>query len=129
MSLGIPASQFFFIEQDFANIIKKCEDGAFGDPDNPPHVRRKTYFFCDDSYLIISESVTQHNEIERFYYHWLDKDNKPLQIFHGHYHPPGTPRNVTKYDPFHVHIPKRDYSEFEDLYDFLGSISEEINCQ
>jgi hypothetical protein len=125
LSLGIPRSNFNFIEQNFADIIEEVRNGANG-LESEPGIIRKTIIFRDFSKMHCIEMLRQ-NEIELYWYDWYDDKKELIMKFHAHYHPEGTPAEIKMYDPYHFHA--KDDRFHNESFRELNSILEFIRVR
>lgn len=103
MNLEMPRSNFYFIEQNFKDIIQEVREGV-GGLTSHAGVIRKTIVFLDMSKMLCTEFLDDTKRyIELYWYDWYDSDKKLIMKFHAHYHQDGTPAEITKFDPFHIH--------------------------
>ncbi|WP_435922558.1 toxin-antitoxin system TumE family protein [Paenibacillus sp. DYY-L-2] len=104
MALEIPKSNFRFIEQNFSDIILEIRDGVNGIRSGAKSIR-KTIVFRDTSKLhCIEELDSNGSYIELYWYDWYDNNKNLIMKFHAHYHPDGTPAEITVFDPYHIHL-------------------------
>lgn len=111
-TLGITRSNFNRLERlDFKDIIEECRN-IFGVEVPGYHgtkvsVQAKVIVFRPSLQIPNLKCVefidNATNEIIEFFYDWGDSSNM-LMKFHGHYHPDGTPEEIKRYDPFHLHL-------------------------
>ncbi|WP_162515390.1 hypothetical protein [Paenibacillus pinistramenti] len=50
--------------------------------------------------------IFEGTELIEYYYDWYANNGAIIQKFHAHYHPGGTPEEITQFDPWHWHVPK-----------------------
>jgi hypothetical protein len=102
LSLGIPKSNFYFIEDNFSDIILEIRNGANGLQSDNGTIR-KTIVFRDFSKMTCIEILDEsRHEIELYWYDWYEQNQQLIMKFHAHYHPDGTPKEITVFDPFHI---------------------------
>lgn len=124
MSLEIPKSNFYFVEQNFADIIEEVRDGVGGLKSDSKSAR-KTIVFRDMSKMHCIEELDRMGYIELYWYDWYDSDKQIIMKFHAHYHQDGTPVRITKYDPFHIHnhadgrLVNEKFRELNDILEFI----------
>ncbi|MFB5760041.1 toxin-antitoxin system TumE family protein [Paenibacillus medicaginis] len=125
MSLEIRKSNFYFIEENYSDIIQEVREGANGIPSDGKSVR-KTILFRDFSKMYCVELLdTAKQYIELYWYDWYGENQELIMKFHAHYHPDGTPASITKYDPYHIHSSNRErhynkkFRELNDILEFI----------
>jgi len=102
LSLGIPRSNYFFIEQNFSDIILEIRN-VVGVPYSDKRTIRKVILFHDLSKMYCTEIINDAgNDIELYWYDWYAHNQQLIIKFHAHYHPNGTPKEITVHDPFHI---------------------------
>ncbi|WP_336775357.1 toxin-antitoxin system TumE family protein [Paenibacillus sp. MMO-58] len=107
MSLGIPKSNFLFIETNFKDIIEEVREGVNG-LSSQAGLIRKTIVFRDMSKMLCTEVLDPTRAcIELYWYDWYGSNKKEIMKFHAHYHPDGTPVEITKFDPYHMHVDEK----------------------
>ncbi|UHA75469.1 toxin-antitoxin system TumE family protein [Paenibacillus sp. 481] len=124
MSLGIPKSNFNFIEINFSDIILEIRNGANGLPSDARTIR-KTIVFQDLSKMYCTEILENtRREIELYWYDWYEHNQQLIMKFHAHYHPDGTPKEITIHDPFHIQTnsyrgPNNQFRELNQILEFV----------
>lgn len=124
MSLGIPKSNFYFIEANFKDIIEEIREGVNG-LSSDARLIRKTIVFRDMSKMLCIESLDPtRGYIELYWYDWYDSNKQQIMKFHAHYHPDGTPVEITKFDPYHLHVdekrmPSGSFRELAIILEFI----------
>ncbi|WP_209369635.1 DUF6516 family protein [Priestia megaterium] len=109
-TLGIKRTNFKRLKLDFNMIIEDISMGAY----------KKSPVYHGPNVIVQSEVIEFHSalriphlycveyvdkvsgEIIEYFYDWEGR-GEVFMKFHAHYHPPGTPAEITKYDPFHLH--------------------------
>ncbi|MEK3883910.1 hypothetical protein [Paenibacillus sp. PL2-23] len=70
-------------------------------------VNAKITFHYTDCYLRCKEIFEPSTYLlVEYYYDWYAGNGEILGKYHAHYHPNGTPAEITQYDPWHWHVPK-----------------------
>jgi Family of unknown function (DUF6516) len=109
MTLKIPRTGFHVLKLDFPDLLMEIRDK---DQRSLPSrymskgfsVQAKVLVFHDLSKLHCIEKVDiATQEIEEYWYDWENTQGEVIMKFHGHYHEPGTPPEITQFDPFHIH--------------------------
>jgi hypothetical protein len=125
LALEIPKSNFLLIEQNYSDIIEEVREGANGIRSDS-RSKRKTIVFRDFSKLICIEELDASGFIEIYWYDWYNADNTQyIMKFHAHYHPDGTPAEISMYDPFHIHTtdekrhPNEKFRELNSILEFI----------
>ena len=124
MSLGIPKSNFNFIEANFSDIILEIRNGVNGLSSDARTIR-KTIVFHDFSKMYCIEILNdRQSEIELYWYDWYGQDRQLIMKFHAHYHPDGTPKEITVHDPFHIQTdsyrgPNETFRELNQILEFI----------
>lgn len=111
------------IEQNFSDIIEEIRDGANGIRSDR-RSNRKTIVFRDFSKLVCIEELDAAGCIEIYWYDWFESNQSLIMKFHAHYHPDGTPAEITLYDPFHIHVdekrhPNEKFRELNSILEFI----------
>lgn len=123
----VQKSNFFFIEQNFSDIIEEVREGAQGKKSDS-RMACKTIVFKDMSKLYCVEYFDKKGTIELFWYDFYGSDIKVIMKFHGHYHDDEASIKVTKYDPYHIHD-VNDNRYFNEKYRELNDILEFIRTR
>ena len=124
MSLGIPKSNFNFIENNYSDIILEIRHGANGLQGDAGTIR-KTIVFRDFSKMTCIEILDElRREIELYWYDWYEQNQQLIMKFHAHYHSDGTPKEITVYDPFHIQTDtyrgsNENFRELNQILDFI----------
>lgn len=104
----IAVVSFKYIECEFIDIIKKINDVDQNNKATSPLIRRKTYTFEDESFLSITEFLTDDGiHIEKFHYDWFDSSKQIILKVHSEPH--DEKECQTKTEPHHSHIPDVDH--------------------
>ena len=106
--LGIPKTIFSNLEVRYEQIFNVSFSETPKDQLNHKKGREvlaKIKFYDDDCYLHCRE-IFEKNELLEYYYDWYAGNGTILQKFHAHYHPNDAPEEVSRFDPWHWHVPK-----------------------
>ncbi|MED1950401.1 DUF6516 family protein [Brevibacillus centrosporus] len=108
LTIPIPRTTFSNLQRMFPNLFLDVREIP-GSEENPRGGREKNavILFVDNSKLKCKETYDPDSPIKEryeYFYDWYNEDGILLKKFHAHYHPNGTPAEITKYDPWHVHI-------------------------
>lgn len=125
MSLGIPKSNFAFLEESYKDVIQEIRNGSSGLPSTKDTIR-KTIVFYDFTKLHCTEILADDGiHIKYYWYDWYKSDNSTVIMkFHAHYHKDGTPSSITVFDPYHIQtLTTREHNTyFRELYLILEFI-------
>lgn len=107
--LNIPKTTFSNLEYIYADILEvRFAETKQEELDHKKgrEINARITFHYDDCYLQCREIFDSNQQLIEYYYDWYAGNGEVLLKFHAHYHPVGTPEEITQFDPWHWHVPK-----------------------
>ncbi|MGG0277998.1 toxin-antitoxin system TumE family protein [Bacillus rhizoplanae] len=123
--LGLPATDYSRLEQEFSDIILQMVqvNGSMVKPIH--HIKFKNGYYMEAEEVII----LSNREIGLYYYNLYDSNGQAILKFHSERH--SDRRYQTNTEPFHIHKPpsvelstmdRMDNNYHQDLYSILESL-------
>ncbi|MDF9840161.1 MULTISPECIES: hypothetical protein [unclassified Paenibacillus] len=106
--LGLNKTVFSNLEYLYKEILEvRYSETPRGELDHKKgrEINAKITFHYYDGYLKCRE-IFEGSQLIEYYYDWYANNGVIIQKFHAHYHPGGTPDEITQFDPWHWHVPK-----------------------